>query len=53
MADADYGYIGSGPGTVSLFKNRELVKRNLPGEKAVDELIKLIKANGDWIDPEG
>ncbi len=53
MADADYGYIGSGPGTVSLFKNRELVKRNLPGEKAVDELIKLIKANGDWVDPEG
>ncbi|MBS2096910.1 (E)-4-hydroxy-3-methylbut-2-enyl-diphosphate synthase [Carboxylicivirga linearis] len=53
MADADYGYIGSGPGTVSLFKNRELVKRNLPGEKAVDELIKLIKENGDWVDPKG
>ncbi len=53
MADADYGYIGSGPGTVSLFKNRELVKRNLPGEQAVDELIKLIKDNGDWVDPMG
>ncbi|MCU4163149.1 (E)-4-hydroxy-3-methylbut-2-enyl-diphosphate synthase [Carboxylicivirga caseinilyticus] len=53
MADADYGYIGSGPGTVSLFKNRELVKRNLPGEQAVDELIELIKQNGDWVDPEG
>lgn len=52
MADADYGYIGSGPGTVSLFKNRELVKRNLPGEQAVDELINLIKHHGDWVDPE-
>ncbi len=51
MADADYGYIGSGNGTVSLFKNREMVKRNLPGEKAVDELISLIKENGDWVEP--
>lgn len=52
MADADYGYVGSGPGVVSLFKNRELVKRNVPGGKAVDELINLIKENADWVDPE-
>lgn len=52
MADADYGYIGSGPGTVSLFKKRELIKRNVPGEEAVEELIELIKQNGDWVEPE-
>ncbi|WP_430814161.1 (E)-4-hydroxy-3-methylbut-2-enyl-diphosphate synthase [Carboxylicivirga sp. RSCT41] len=51
MADADYGYIGSGPSTVSLFKKRDLIKRNLPREEAVEELIKLIKEHGDWVDP--
>ncbi|MBK3517269.1 (E)-4-hydroxy-3-methylbut-2-enyl-diphosphate synthase [Carboxylicivirga marina] len=51
MADADYGYIGSGPSTVSLFKKRELIKRNLPREEAVEELINLIKENGDWVEP--
>lgn len=51
MADADYGYVGAGPGRVSLYKNKELVKKNLPSEDAVDELIALIKANGDWTDP--
>ncbi|MCU4155274.1 (E)-4-hydroxy-3-methylbut-2-enyl-diphosphate synthase [Carboxylicivirga sp. A043] len=51
MADADYGYIGSGPAIVSLFKKRELIKRNLPREEAVEELIKLIKEHGDWVDP--
>ncbi len=51
MADADYGYIGSGPDTVSLFKNRNLIKRNLPRKEAVDELINLIKEHGDWVDP--
>ncbi|WP_439181877.1 (E)-4-hydroxy-3-methylbut-2-enyl-diphosphate synthase [Carboxylicivirga taeanensis] len=50
MADADYGYIGSGPDTVSLFKKRELIKRNLSKDEAVDELIKLIKENGDWVE---
>jgi (E)-4-hydroxy-3-methylbut-2-enyl-diphosphate synthase len=48
MADADYGYIGSGPGTVSLFKQKEMVKRNIPTEHALEELIELIKENGDW-----
>ena len=49
--DADYGYIGSGPNTVSLFKKRELVLRNIEGGKiAVEALINLIKENGDWMD---
>ena len=51
MADADYGYIGSGPETVSLFKKRELIKRNLHRDEAVEELINLIKDNGDWVEP--
>lgn len=42
MADADYGYVGAGPGKVSLYKGRRLVRRNIPEEEAVDELLKLI-----------
>ena len=52
MADADYGYVGAGPGRISLYKNKELVKKNLPRENAVEELIALIRENGDWRDPE-
>lgn len=48
MADADYGYVGSGPGKISLYKNKEVVKRNISEANAVDELIKLIKEHGDW-----
>jgi (E)-4-hydroxy-3-methylbut-2-enyl-diphosphate synthase len=48
MADADYGYVGSGTGKISLYKAKELVKRNIPEINAVDELINLIKMNGDW-----
>jgi len=48
MADADYGYVGTGKGKISLYKNKELVKRNIPEEDAVKELINLIKENGDW-----
>jgi len=51
MADADYGYVGAGPGNVSLFRNRELIKKNVPNNQAVDELIALIKDYGDWTDP--
>lgn len=51
MADADYGYVGSGPDRVSLFKQKELVKRNIPTHEALDELIALIKENGDWVEP--
>ncbi len=50
MADADYGYVGSGPGRITLYKGKEVVKRNVPTAQAVDELIGLIKDGGDWID---
>jgi len=48
MADADYGYVGAAPGRITLYKQREVVKRNIPEEQAVEELIRLIKDNGDW-----
>lgn len=51
MADADYGYVGTGAGKITLYKEKEVVKRNVPSEQAVDELIELIKSHGDWIDP--
>jgi (E)-4-hydroxy-3-methylbut-2-enyl-diphosphate synthase len=50
MADADYGYVGAAKGCVSLYKGKECLKRNIPEENAVESLIELIKANGDWID---
>jgi (E)-4-hydroxy-3-methylbut-2-enyl-diphosphate synthase len=52
MADADFGYVGSGPGKITLYKGKEVVKRNIPAETAVDELIELLKENGAWIEPE-
>lgn len=52
MADADYGYVGSGPGRITLYKGREVVRRNVPTVKAVDELIGLIREHGDWLEPE-
>ncbi len=51
MADADYGFVGSSPGKITLFKQKEARKKNIPVEHAIDELIDLIKENGDWIDP--
>lgn len=48
MADADYGYVGSGEGVISLYKGKEVVRRNIPVENAVDELINLMKEHGDW-----
>jgi (E)-4-hydroxy-3-methylbut-2-enyl-diphosphate synthase len=50
MADADYGYVGSGPGRITLYKGKEVVRRNIPTEKAVDELIGLIREHGDWVE---
>ncbi len=50
MADADYGYVGSGPGRITLYKGREVVKKNVPAPQAVDELINLIRDGGDWIE---
>lgn len=52
MADADYGYVGAAPNRITLYKGREIVERNIPQEEAIDHLIALIKANGDWQDPE-
>ena len=51
MADADYGYVGTGPGKITLYKEKEVVKRNIPSENALDELIELIREHGDWIEP--
>ena len=45
MADADYGYVGAGPGKVSLYKGKELVKKNIPSEEAIPELLNLINEN--------
>lgn len=50
MADADFGYVGSGPGKITLYKNKEIVKRNVDSEVAVDELIQLLKEHGAWAD---
>lgn len=52
MADADYGYIGSGKNRVNLYKGRQIIKKDIPEEKAIGELIELLKASGDWMDPE-
>lgn len=48
MADADYGYVGAGRGKVSLYKKKECIEKNIPEEEAVEKLIELIKANGDF-----
>ncbi len=50
MADAHYGYVGTGPGKITLYKEKEVVKRNVPEAEAVEELINLIKENGDWVE---
>ena len=52
MADADYGYVGSGPGRITLYKGKEVVRKNVATPKAVDELINLIREHGDWIEPD-
>ncbi|MEQ8880973.1 MAG: (E)-4-hydroxy-3-methylbut-2-enyl-diphosphate synthase [Cyclobacteriaceae bacterium] len=52
MADADYGYVGSGKGKITLYKGKEVVKRGVPSKQALDELINLIKEDGKWIEPK-
>lgn len=49
MADADYGYVGSGVNKITLYRNKDVVKRSVPAENAVDELIELIKEDGNWV----
>ena len=51
MADADFGYVGSGPGKITLYKGKEVMKRGVSSETAVDELINLLKENNEWIEP--
>ncbi len=51
MADADFGYVGSGPGKITLYKKKEIIKRNIPSEKAVDALVDLLKENNAWKAP--
>ena len=51
MADADFGYVGSGPGKVTLYRGKEVIKRSVPEEVAVSELITLIKENEAWVEP--
>jgi (E)-4-hydroxy-3-methylbut-2-enyl-diphosphate synthase len=53
MADADFGYVGSGPGRITLYKGKEIVKRNVNNEVAVQELINLLKENDAWVEPLG
>lgn len=50
MADADYGYVGSGAGKITLYKKQQVMKRNIDQSQAVDELIALIKECGDWVE---
>ena len=50
MADADFGYVGSGVGKITLYKGKEVVKRNIDSVIAVDELVNLLKENEAWVD---
>ena len=51
MADADYGYVGSGVGKITLYKGKDIVRRNIPMEKAVNSLIEIIKEDDNWLEP--
>jgi (E)-4-hydroxy-3-methylbut-2-enyl-diphosphate synthase len=51
MADADFGYVGSGPGKITLYKGKEVIKRSVPEDIAVDELINLLKESEAWVEP--
>ncbi|MDR1356424.1 MAG: (E)-4-hydroxy-3-methylbut-2-enyl-diphosphate synthase [Tannerellaceae bacterium] len=50
MADAHYGYVGAGPGKISLYKAKQCVRKNIPEDEAVERLVQLIKDGGDWKD---
>ncbi len=52
MADADYGYVGAGPGKITLYRGKEIVKKNVNTAQALDELINIIKEDGNWIAQE-
>jgi (E)-4-hydroxy-3-methylbut-2-enyl-diphosphate synthase len=50
MADADYGYVGSGIDKITLYREKNIVRRNIPAKNAVDELIELIREDGNWVE---
>ena len=52
MADADYGYVGTGPGKITLYRGKQVVKKSVNTADALDELIEIIREDGNWIDPE-
>jgi (E)-4-hydroxy-3-methylbut-2-enyl-diphosphate synthase len=52
MADADYGYVGTGPGKIHLYKEKTVMRKNIPEADAVQALIDLIREHGDWIEKE-
>lgn len=52
MADADFGYVGSGIGKITLYKGKDVVKKNVPAENAITELINLLKENNCWVEPD-
>ena len=52
MADADYGYVGTGTGLISLYKGQEVIEKNVDANEAVDALIRLIDSHGDWVEPK-
>ena len=52
MADADYGYVGSGVGKITLYRGKEIVRRNLSSDEAVDSLIEIIKEDNNWVEPK-
>ena len=51
MADADFGYVGGGPGRITLFEGKTAVKKNIPEENAIEELVNLLKEKGRWVEP--
>lgn len=52
MADADYGYVGTGPGKITLYRGKEVVKKNVDTANALDELIGIIRDDGNWLEPQ-
>ncbi|MBB2144043.1 (E)-4-hydroxy-3-methylbut-2-enyl-diphosphate synthase [Pedobacter sp. LMG 31464] len=50
MADADYGYVGTGPGKITLYRGKEVVKKNVNTPSALNELIEIIKEDGNWVE---
>ncbi|MFW5697469.1 MAG: (E)-4-hydroxy-3-methylbut-2-enyl-diphosphate synthase [Fimbriimonadaceae bacterium] len=52
MADADYGYVGAAGGKITLYRKKEPVKHGIPQEMGVEELIKLLKEDGVWNEPQ-